>query len=161
MIYFQNLEYPWNSIALTPREHYIAHLLLWKTYSGSQTFALWSMSNQKSPISSRLFEEINLEAKMYISSRNKGFKHTPETKKLLANLACGNSNRLGISHTETSKKKMSESHIGKCLSDETKKKLSALHKGKRKPPFSDEHRRKLSEARKRNSLKVAEFISEF
>jgi hypothetical protein len=37
-------------------------------------------------------------------------------------------------------------------SDETKKKMSAAQKGKKKPPFTEEHRRNLSLAwKKRNS----------
>lgn len=33
-------DHPWNRIDLTPREHFIAHLLLWKAFGGSQTSAI-------------------------------------------------------------------------------------------------------------------------
>ena len=44
--------------------------------------------------------------------------------------------------------RMSASHKGKKLSDETRAKMSATHKGKKKSPFSHEHRAKLSAAAK-------------
>ncbi len=33
-------KYPWNMVLLTARQHIIAHVLLWKCFSGSQIFAL-------------------------------------------------------------------------------------------------------------------------
>lgn len=33
-------KYPWNKVYLTARQHILAHVLLWKTFSGSQIFAL-------------------------------------------------------------------------------------------------------------------------
>ena len=36
---------PWNLISLSPRQHFIAHLLLWKTFGGRQTHAFHLMSN--------------------------------------------------------------------------------------------------------------------
>jgi hypothetical protein len=44
-------------------------------------------------------------------------------------------------HTKLHKK-------GKCVSEETMRKLSEANKGKKKPPRSEEHRRKMSEALK-------------
>lgn len=40
----------------------------------------------------------------------------------------------------------------KKMTDETKEKLSLVHKGKSKPPMSEEHRRKISEAAKKRKL---------
>lgn len=51
----------------------------------------------------------------------------------------------GRKHSEESKKKMSEAHIGHKPSTETRKKLSESHKGK---VLSEEHKAKLSEAKK-------------
>jgi hypothetical protein len=36
---------PWNSVLLTFRQHLLAHVLLWKAYGGSQTYALEYMLN--------------------------------------------------------------------------------------------------------------------
>jgi hypothetical protein len=43
---------------------------------------------------------------------------------------------------------MSESHKGKKLSAETKRKISTSSKGKQKPPMTIEHRKNISEANK-------------
>lgn len=38
--------HPWNCAVLTARQHFIAHMLLWKTYKNKSTaMALWYMSN--------------------------------------------------------------------------------------------------------------------
>ena len=47
----------------------------------------------------------------------------------------------GFSHTEESKKKMSEAHTGKTLTEETKKRMSEAHTG---ATFTEEHKKKLS-----------------
>ena len=68
--------------------------------------------------------------------------------------------RTGRTHTEETKRKISESHKGKSHSEETKRKMSELHKSKpmsetakkrlgRSRTLSEEHRRKISESRKR------------
>lgn len=36
-------DFPWNKVYLTPRQHIIAHLILWKTYGNSQTVAIDNM----------------------------------------------------------------------------------------------------------------------
>ena len=88
------------------------------------------------------------------------------------NIADGGGGVSGYKHSEANKDRMSESHKGKKLSDETKRKLSEAKKGKtpwnkgklgmkhsdeskkkmseakKGKKFSEEHRRKLSEAKK-------------
>lgn len=39
-------QYSWNKLALTYRQHHLAHRLLWKAYGGSQTYAFFAMCNQ-------------------------------------------------------------------------------------------------------------------
>ena len=60
--------------------------------------------------------------------------------------------------SEETKRKMSDYHKGKSsgmkgkhLSEEARKKISDSLKGKKRPPFSDEWKRKISEARKRRA----------
>lgn len=62
----------------------------------------------------------------------------------------------GKSHSDESKAKMSESLTGKVRTEEFKQNLSEFWKGKKKGPMSDEHKRKISEAkrRKKNDTKV-------
>jgi hypothetical protein len=42
-------EHPWNSANLTPRQHFIAHLILWKSFYSIKSCkqSLWFMSNGK------------------------------------------------------------------------------------------------------------------
>jgi hypothetical protein len=51
----------WNKAPLTPRQHFIAHLMLWKAYPNtrSQSFAAWSMKHKNDEkINSRLYESL-------------------------------------------------------------------------------------------------------
>ena len=55
----------WNRADLTPRQHFIAHIILWKTFPNtSQMEALWAMKNKnKSKITSRLYEKLRIEVR--------------------------------------------------------------------------------------------------
>ena len=74
-----------------------------------------------------------------------GLIRTDEHKKKISEANKGNTNRLGTTQSEETKRKQSEAHKGKTPSEETKRKLSEIHKGK---TLSEEHRRKISEANK-------------
>jgi hypothetical protein len=54
---------------------------------------------------------------------------------------------IGKKHTEERKENQRKLRLGKKLSEEAKRKLSEYWKGKKKGPFSEEHKQKLSEAR--------------
>jgi len=84
----------YNLVKLTPREHYICHMLLVRMLTGKQRGkmlqAIWFMSNKKSTTkhipNSRLYEQIRNEYISYRktqSSHMKDKKHTEETKKLI------------------------------------------------------------------------------
>lgn len=60
-----------------------------------------------------------------------GRNHSDETKKILRNKSKGNKNRLNMTFTDESKKKISDSLKGRPLSEETKLKMSESHKGKK------------------------------
>lgn len=47
--------HPWNKIKLTEREHFIAHMLLHKTFGKSQSRAFWMMCNHRKS-NSRLYK---------------------------------------------------------------------------------------------------------
>jgi group I intron endonuclease len=73
-------------------------------------------------------------------------KHSDEIKKKLSELNRGKNNpNYGKTASEETKKKISESSIGRKHSDETKKKLSELNLGKK---HSDESKKKMSESRR-------------
>ena len=84
------------------------------------------------------------------------YKRTDETKKKLSE------SHIGKHPSEETKKKLSESHIGKHHSEEIKKKISESNTGKH---FSEEHRRKIRENRPSKAIiqlsKDGEFIAEY
>ena len=77
----------------------------------------------------------------------------------LVNKCWGGLGNAGYSHSDFSKNKISESHKGKTLSNETKHKLSILNKGERHPKYGTTHsletRKRISE-----SLKGKKFSAE-
>lgn len=92
------------------------------------------------------------EAKKKISEFHKGnkynlgYKHSEETKRKKSESLKGNKNNLGHKHTEETKKKISEANKGKQYSlgykhtEESKKKMKGRN-------FSEDHKRKISEAK--------------
>jgi hypothetical protein len=92
-----------------------------------------------------------------------GFTHSEETKGKMSKLNKGennpsygkrgkNSPLYGKSHSEETKKKMSEKAKGRCLSYDTKRKLSEANKGENNYWYGKSHseqtKRKMSEAQK-------------
>lgn len=157
-----------NLILLTPKEHYIAHLLLTEIYEGKDKakmcYALLKMCqnnpNQKRGYSSKRYEK----AKQLVSENCSGGNHpssgknlwSDKQKKEISERMKGENNPMygnkpwnyGKTLTPLSsehKQKISESLTGYKKSNETKKKISESHKGKKK---SEEHKRKLSESLK-------------
>jgi hypothetical protein len=61
--YIDFKEHPWNKAELTPRQHFVAHLILWKIYPNfkSQRFAFWSMSNKMNIKKSKIYEVVHSE----------------------------------------------------------------------------------------------------
>lgn len=55
---------------------------------------------------------------------------------------------LGKHRSEECKRRISESRKGKHHSEETKRKMSESHTGKKRPPMSDEQKRKIAESTK-------------
>jgi hypothetical protein len=58
--------HPWNCAVLTARQHFISHMMLWKSFPSfySQTHALWQMKNTREGIeikSSILYEKLRFE----------------------------------------------------------------------------------------------------
>lgn len=161
-----------NLVLLTPREHYIAHLLLVKFNEGikkaKMTYALLKMccnnQNQKRKISSRQYDYVKKQVTMNCSGKNNPlFGKDPfseEQKEKIRNNMLGEKNhRFGkIPHnkgkkgnplSEEHKKKLSEANKGRKLSEEIKKKMSFATRGLKK---SEEHRKKLSEVNKGKKL---------
>lgn len=93
------------------------------------------------------------ETKLKRSIAAKNRPRTPcsdETKRKISDA------NTGKKRSDDAKKKMALAKLNRPLSEEHKAKISNTLKGKPKPPFSDEHRKKLSEAnRRRASIRAA------
>lgn len=63
----------WNEIVLPARHHYIAHLLLWKSFGGNQTKAFIMMTNIRGVKNSRLYEVARQANSIMMSSKNPNF----------------------------------------------------------------------------------------
>lgn len=155
-----------NLVLLTPKEHFIAHLLLYKIHSGKNkakmAYALLRMcsnnKNQNRRFTSRQYEFAkNAIRKTCIKENHHSYKKelwSDEEKTIISQRQTGENNSMygknpwnkgkkGKSHSEETKLKMSESHKGKEFSEETRKKLSAAHIGKK---LSDQTKEKLRQA---------------
>ena len=108
-----------NLVSLTAKEHFICHKLLCEIYpeNNKLKYAYWLMCNVKNKyqernykVSSREYSELKLKL---------GIIRSKETN-----------NRLGIKHTTESINKIKIARAKQVFSDETKKKLSDLRKGK-------------------------------
>jgi len=102
-----------NLVLLTPREHFLCHLLLPKMMidpvkAGKMVYAFFRMKHKH--INSRLFDRFRTSYGTLTKGENNPFygrTHTVETKQKIS--------RLGKYHTEESRKQMSESKKGKKI----------------------------------------------
>ena len=76
---------------------------------------------------------------------NMNFEKSEETKEKIRKTLKGKK------HTKERNEKIRKSHLGKHLSDDTKKKLSEFWKGKKRGPFSEEHKINLMEAKRKKN----------
>ncbi len=106
------------------------------------------------------------ETRKKMSDARRGKIVSSETCAKLSYAKMGEKNGMyGKKHSEETKKKISAKcssissennpMYGKKHSEEAKKKMSAAQKGKKKPPFTEEHRRNLSLAWKRRNLSIS------
>ena len=150
-----------NLIDLTPREHFIAHMLLAREnpHENKLTYAFHLMStdgrHEVTP------DEYELARKMHSESmKGKSLHttpHTEETKKLISKntkIALANPKthkRLVEAHqnpSEEVKKKISEARSGTKLTEETRRRMSESHLGKKYAPMSEEGRKNISNAQR-------------
>jgi hypothetical protein len=121
-------EHPWNVINLTFREHYIAHMLLWKMYGGSQSKAFWLMAkrSKNKECNSRIFEKLREDRLAYIAA-------TPGSM-------------LGKKHSLKTKQKMSNQKLGKKFNQEHKQNIANSLRGK---PLGIQAKEKMQETRRK------------
>lgn len=116
-----------NIVYLTPKEHYVAHHLLWKIHRNREMYyAFWCMltrmgrNKETFRVTGRLYEQSKIHHKAFSSELHRG--KIPWNK--------GKTNI----YSEESLIKMSEARIGFIESIETRKKKSASHTGVKKGP---------------------------
>lgn len=119
-----------NLINLTPRQHYIAHWLLWKVYQNKEmTLAFWIMSNM---IEKGVWHKINSKTFQTLKEQHQKIQSEKMTKN-------------NPMYDEKSRKKLSQSRkkLNWSPSDEHKKQISDAQKSK---PKTELHRKKISES---------------
>jgi hypothetical protein len=74
-----------NLIALTPRQHYLAHWMLWKAYSGTMAHAFFFMNNsiRYKRIGSKAYEQLRVEALTQMSKKRTEYMAKPEARENL------------------------------------------------------------------------------
>lgn len=135
-----------NIVSLSARQHFVAHLLLWKAYrTKGMALAYKTMSHRFGiRINSRHYEAVRREASLV----------SDETKKKLSKAFTG---RKRAPFTEETKRRMSEARIGMKFSEETRSKMSQSAKLRTKNrKHTEETRSRMSEiARDREAKKYA------
>lgn len=151
----------WNTIALSARQHIIAHWILAKCFGGSMWLSVWCFISgfdhgyrkDRVPhnwINSRKVEEVRKRCVNEASVRSKKMWQNPEIRsKLLIHLAGENNPFYSKTHTDATKKYMSEIKSGEnhpfygMKRPEHAKLMSGMLKG---IPKSDEHKKGISKS---------------
>jgi len=155
-----------NLVLLTPREHFICHRLLCEIYPNNKKiiYAFWMMCNGSNQYRSRHFipssKEYELGRKLYVESRKgipsgmlgkpgpmRGRKHSEESKQKNREKHLGKSTWDGRKHTDESKELMSKSALTRKITAEGEaQRRAGISKNNRKPK-SEEHRLNISKAK--------------
>lgn len=134
-------EHPWNRIDLTPREHYIAHLLLWKTFGGSQSYAISFMAK-----ASRMYAKIRND----VVERNK-LRLTGSNLSELTKVRISES-RSGQTLSKAHREKISSACQGRVMSEDSKMKISTFQKTRLRAPYSEATKLKMKASQQRRRL---------
>ena len=120
-----------NLVALTAREHFLAHMLLGKIHGGVLWHAVTIMSDD-GRINSRLFDiaRKGLSTRMLGNTNTLGRKAPDFERQHMSAIRKG---KPGRKQSEATKQKIREANLGKKLSEVTKQKLSDGQRGKAKP----------------------------
>ena len=139
------------TILLTPREHYIAHLLLYKAtlkrygqhrFTFAMAKAVTAMCITESKLQNRTYlpSRVVATARGMAADSQRGVPKPKSTREKMSQARLG---RKFNPHSDETKAKMSQSHLGRKATPETRAKMSASRKGKT-PNIG--HKKKLSEA---------------
>lgn len=117
-----------NLIALTARQHYIAHWLLWKAYGGNLARAFFMMSSVRryQRVNSKTYDkarkDYSEQVKIQMANKPNVPKFTPEHREKLRKA------KLGRKLSEETKEKIRLKSLGRKLTEETKMKISIIKK---------------------------------
>jgi hypothetical protein len=118
-----------NLIALTPRQHFVAHWMLWKAYGGNMGRAFFMMSNfgKYGKVNSRTYAmaraDYSLQVKQQLAIKPNTYVATTETRQKMREKKLGK--KLSPEHIE----KVRQASTGRKHSEETKRKVSEAKKG--------------------------------
>jgi hypothetical protein len=118
-----------NLVALTARQHYVAHWMLAKACGGSAARAFFMMSNfgKYGTVNSTTYDKARKEYAKQVSLQMKEQPNVPEfTEEHREKLRQA---KLGTKLTDEHKAKVGQAQIGRKLSEETKRKISEAKKG--------------------------------
>lgn len=175
----------WNKIALLAKDHFIAHELLWKAYGKKMAAPYFQMSVTRGfSISAEDYSLLREEYSLQRREAMRGKKRAPFTAEHRTRLATAARNRpkrtcsketkakmklawkerklKGFVISQEQRDKISKAHLGKKVSEDTKKKISESSSGENHwsfgksveemPMFGKKHsentKRKISEAQK-------------
>jgi hypothetical protein len=159
-----------NLVNLTAKEHFIAHKLLCEIYVDNEKLkeAYWAMSiiktdNRSYHISNNEYERLKKIISEVKSKRltglptwNKGKKLPSLSEETKQKMRIAAANRKPIS--EETRKKISNAHKGKKLSVETKQKMSEAKKGKNHPNYgkllSEETKQKMRKPKQKIKYEI-------
>lgn len=133
-----------NIIALTAREHFIAHWMLHKAFGGQMSQAFAYMQAQSDDhqrywrLNSTSYAQLREAFSKAMSVAKMGKPNSEETKRKMS------AAKTGVALSEQHRMAIGAGNTGRIVTDETRQRISEAKKGKALPPFSDEHRAKLS-----------------
>lgn len=116
---------PWNIIRLTPREHFLAHLMLYKAFGNEMTYAFWMLAhfkqrNKSQRLSSKQYELLRIEHCKLISASMKGRyigrKLSNETKQKISKALAGRVTYVRVAPmSQDQRRALSKALLGKPL----------------------------------------------
>ena len=142
---------PENLIELTVERHAVWHFAEWKRTGAWQDYCAWqALSGQMTMDEARRLaqQEGARKGNERAAELRRGVPHRPETIEKMREAA-----RRRAPVSEETKAKISRNRkgkgVGREVSLETREKIGAAHRGRVKPPESEETRRRKSEAQKK------------
>jgi group I intron endonuclease len=141
----------WNIIVLTEREHFIAHLILYKCYGGKMVHAFWNFQFKNTTtyykgINSRQYKKLREEYCIRCSINSKGHSLNQEAKEKISKKLINNKNGLGKKKSIKEKENLRILHLdknnffyGKIYTEEEKQKIKEQVKGSKNPFYNKKH----------------------